>query len=119
MDALGARRTVFMPRDHIVGSDDTYVQNPDKHPMQDLARLNAAQRWQNTRIGLEMDNYYFTAAAYLTLVQELTKAVWADASGLVNWQRAVKSETESTYMWRAAISLKKCTRPFWNSPRRA
>ena len=38
MDALGARRTVYMGHDDIFGYEDTYVQNPDKHPMQDLAR---------------------------------------------------------------------------------
>ena len=32
MDALGAKRTVFMPHENIVGYDDTYVQNPAKHP---------------------------------------------------------------------------------------
>ena len=39
MDAVGAGRTVFMAYDRIVGYDDTYVQNPDKHPMETLARL--------------------------------------------------------------------------------
>lgn len=107
MDALGAKRTVFMSHDHIFGYEDTYVQNPDKHPMQDLARLISAQGWQDTRIGLEMDNYYFTAAAYLSLLQELPDANWADANGLVNWQRAVKSETEITYMRRAARIVEK------------
>jgi len=37
MDALGAQRTVWMPQDNIVGYDDTYVQNPDKHPFETLA----------------------------------------------------------------------------------
>ena len=39
MDAQGAKRTVFMDDDHIRGYDDTYVPNPDKHPMLDLASL--------------------------------------------------------------------------------
>lgn len=107
MDGLGAKRTVFMSHDHIFGYEDIYVQNPEKHPMQDLAQLVAAQGWQNTHIGLEMDNYYFTAAAYLSLVQALPGATWADANGLVNWQRAVKSETEITYMRRAAKIVEK------------
>ena len=34
MDALGARRTVFMEDDCIRGYDDSYVQNPEKHPME-------------------------------------------------------------------------------------
>ena len=102
MDALGAKRTVFMANEHIYGYEDTYVQNPDKHPMEDLASLLKAQTWEGMRIGLEMDNYYFTAAAYLSLVQELPKAKWVNANALVNWQRAVKSNAEIAFMRRAA-----------------
>jgi len=54
-----------------------------------------------------MDNYYFTAAAYMSLVQELPDAKWINANVLVNWQRAVKSETEITYMRRAAKIVEK------------
>lgn len=102
MDALGAKRTVFMEPQQIYGYEDTYVQNPDKHPMEDLAGLIQEQGWQNHAIGLEMDNYYFTAAAHLALLKALPDSKWQDATGLVNWQRTVKSETEITYMRRAA-----------------
>ena len=107
MDARGAQRTVYMGQDHIFGYEDTFVQNPDKHPMQDLADLIKAQGWQAAHIGLEMDNYYFTAAAYMSLVQNLPDANWVNANALVNWQRAVKSETEIIYMRRAARIVEK------------
>ena len=107
MDALGARRTVYMGHEHIFGYEDTFVQNPEKHPMEDLAALIKAQGWAGSRIGLEMDNYYFTAAAYLSLVQALPDATWVNANGLVNWQRAIKSPTEITYMRRAARIVEK------------
>jgi ectoine hydrolase len=107
MDALGAKRTVYMGEDDIFGYDDGFVQNPAKHPMEDLAELIQAKGWAGSRIGLEMDNYYFTAAAYLSLVQELPDAKWVNANGLVNWQRTVKSETEITYMRRAARIVEK------------
>ena len=64
MDALGAKRTVWMPDDAIHGYDDTYVQNPDKHPMVDLSTIICEFGLQNSRIGLELDNYYFSAAAF-------------------------------------------------------
>lgn len=102
MDALGAKRTAYIGVDNIFGYDDTYVQNPDKHPMEDLAKRLQAQGWGGSRIGLEMDNYYFTAAAYMSLVQSLPDAKWVNANALVNWQRTVKSEAEITYMRRAA-----------------
>ncbi|MCR9126741.1 MAG: ectoine hydrolase DoeA [Rhodobacteraceae bacterium] len=102
MDAVGARRTTWLPDDAIRGYDDTYVQNPEKHPMQDLSRLLRDLGLSRARIGLEMDNYYFTAAAHMSLQSGLPEAALADATGLVNWQRAVKSPTELTYMRRAA-----------------
>ncbi len=102
MDAPGARRTVFMQADRIRGYDDTYVQNPDKHPMEDLARLLAELGLDGARIGVEMDNYYYSALAHRTLERHLPGADFQDATGLVNWQRAVKSEREIAYMQRAA-----------------
>lgn len=103
MDVLGARRTVFMGQDaSIVGYDDTFVQNPEKHPMQELAALLAQLGVEKARIGVEMDNYYYTAAAHATLIQALEGATFTDATGLVNWQRAAKSDREITYMRRAA-----------------
>jgi len=102
MDAAGARRTVFMGDDRIFGYADIYVQNPEKHPMSDLARLIADHGWGAGRIGVEMDNYYYSAAAHGALGAGLPGAALADATGLVNWQRAVKSATELEYIRRAA-----------------
>ncbi len=63
-DANGARRTVFMQADNIVGYPDHYVQSTERHPMDYLSReVIAARGWANKTIGVEMDNYYFSAAA--------------------------------------------------------
>lgn len=102
MDAPGARRTVFMADDRILGYDDGYVQNPDRHPMADLARHLGELRLGAAAIGVELDNYYYSAAAHATLVRDLPLARLVDATGLVNWRRAVKSEREIDYMRRAA-----------------
>ena len=102
MDALGAKRTVFMDHDNIAGYDDTYVQNPAKHPMETLAALMAERGLATGRVGVELDNYYYSAAAHRSLTAGLAEAELADATGLVNWQRAVKSPTEIEYMRRAA-----------------
>ncbi|MEM7303452.1 MAG: ectoine hydrolase DoeA [Pseudomonadota bacterium] len=102
MDALGAKRTVFMAEDHIHGYDDTFVQNPEKHPMGELATLLNDLGCGGATIGVELDNYYYSAAAHHTLAASLPDAKLTDATGLVNWQRAVKSKTEIEYMRRAA-----------------
>lgn len=102
MDAIGAQRTTYLNHDDIAGYDDTYVQNPAKHPMEDLSELIKAHGLETARIGLEMDNYYFTASAFLSLQDNLKSVQFSDTTGLVNWQRAIKSPTEIEYMRRAA-----------------
>lgn len=100
IDQPGALRTVWMKKENIIGYDDTYVQNPNKHPMSDLAGILKDHNWSNKRIGVEKDNYYYSAAAHETLLAENLNLI--DATGLVNWQRAVKSSQEIIYMKRAA-----------------
>ncbi len=101
-DAPGAKRTVFMDHDHIIGYPDHYVQSVDRHPMDLLSNLIMERGWSKDTIGVEMDNYYFSAAAFASLWKHLPDARFKDATGLVNWQRAVKSPQELIYMRRAA-----------------
>ncbi len=101
-DANGARRTVWMEDARICAYADHYVQASDCHPMQDLAMRLADLALGTARIGVEMDNYYFSAKALLTLQDTLPGARFTDATGLVNRQRAVKSTAEIGYMRKAA-----------------
>ncbi|WP_106744754.1 ectoine hydrolase DoeA [Yoonia maritima] len=107
MDAIGAQRTTYLQHDNIVGYDDTYVQNPTKHPMATLVSMMADRGVVTGRIGFESDNYYFTAAAFMALQSGLKQADLVDVTGLVNWQRAVKSDTEIGYMRAAARIVEK------------
>ncbi|GAA5064483.1 M24 family metallopeptidase [Roseibacterium beibuensis] len=102
IDTRGALRTVWMEDEAVHGYDDTFVQNPEKHPHETLAELIRQQGGTKGRIGVELDNYYYSAAAHQVLVKELPEAELIDATGLVNWQRAVKSPAEIEYMRRAA-----------------
>ncbi|MEM6657052.1 MAG: M24 family metallopeptidase [Pseudomonadota bacterium] len=101
-DANGARRTVWMQDDRIFGYADHFVQSTVCHPMQDLARLIEECGHGQNRIGVELDNYYYSAKAHQTLTEALPDAVLIDATALVNWQRAVKSDEEITFMHKAA-----------------
>ena len=97
-DVQGALRTVYMGEDRILGYPDIYVQSSERHPMQVLARQLSERGWGKGVIGVEMDNYWFSAAAFTTLQRELPNARFADATALTNWQRAVKSPQELDYM---------------------
>ncbi|MEM7223343.1 MAG: ectoine hydrolase DoeA [Pseudomonadota bacterium] len=101
-DANGAKRTVFMGHDNIIGYEDHYVQSTERHPMDRLSGIIADKGWAKGSIGVEMDNYYFSAACYRSLTAHLTEAAFRDATGLVNWCRAVKSDQELVYMRQAA-----------------
>ncbi len=97
-DGNGAKRTCFMGLDNIIGYPDNYVQSTERHPMDYLSGQLKSRGWDRLRIGVEMDNYWFSAAAFASLQKNLPVTVFTDATALVNWQRAVKSETELQYM---------------------
>lgn len=97
-DANGALRTCHMDPAHIIGYPDHYVQSVERHPMDYLSAKLTDRGMGSGTIGVEMDNYWFTAAAFASLQKHLPNARFVDATALVNWQRAVKSEAELGYM---------------------
>ncbi|APH70307.1 M24 family metallopeptidase [Aquibium oceanicum] len=101
-DANGAVRTVWMADERVASYTDNYIQSPKLHPMETLAALMRERGYGGKRIGLELENYYFSAKAYLVLKDELPDASLIDATALVNWQRTVKSDEEIVFMRRAA-----------------
>lgn len=101
-DTNGALRTVWMSDDQIFGYADHFVQSTTRHPMQDLAELISRCGHGKSRIGVELDNYYYSAKAHQVLVNGLPNATLLDATALVNWQRAVKSGEEIALMRKAA-----------------
>ena len=101
-DANGAKRTAYLAHDNIIGYADHYVQSTERHPMDYLSQVLTERGLGGKRIGVEMDNYWFSAAAYAALQKHLPNARFSDATALVNWQRAVKSPTEIDYMRKAA-----------------
>jgi ectoine hydrolase len=102
MDAFGGLRTCWMSPDSIHGYADHYVQSTERHPMQDLAGHLKRLGFENARIGVEMENYYYSAKAHAVLCQELPGATMVDATALVNWQRLVKSQDEIAFIRKAA-----------------
>lgn len=106
-DANGALRTCFMGSGNIIGYPDHYVQSTERHPMEYLSAQLADRGLAKGRVGVEMDNYWFTAAAFMSLQKSLPNVQLVDATALVNWQRAVKSEAEIGYMRQAGRIVEK------------
>ena len=101
-DVNGGRRTVWMEDDNVLGYADKYVQAATCHPMEDLAEWLRAIGYENARIGVELENYYYSAKAHMVLNAELPNATFVDATALVNWQRGIKSDEEMTFIRKAA-----------------
>jgi Xaa-Pro dipeptidase len=107
MDANAARATTFLTENHIYPYPDDYVQSIHKHPMEFVADLIKEKGWDKRSIGVEMDNYYFTAACFASLKKHLPNAVFNDATALVNWVRVIKSPQEIDFMRQAAQIVEK------------
>lgn len=101
-DLNGAKRTVYMDMADLVGYEDHFVQSMEHHPMEVLSGEIVSRGWAKGTIGVEMDNYYFSARAFASLQTGLPNVRFQDATALVNWQRAVKSSQELEYMRKAA-----------------
>jgi ectoine hydrolase len=102
IDAAGALRTTYIDESSIIGYPDQFVQSDQRHPMDHLSGVLAELKLERCSIGVEMENYYFSAAAFRALQTRLPSATLVDATALVNWQRIVKSEQELAYMRSAA-----------------
>ncbi|WP_417743240.1 M24 family metallopeptidase [Salipiger sp.] len=101
-DSNGAVRTVWMGDDRVIGYADNYVQSTERHPMEDLAQRLIGMGLEGARLGVEMENYYFSAKAFMALADSLPAATIIDATALVNWQRNIKSAEEIAFMRKAA-----------------
>ncbi len=66
-DTKGALRTVYMAENRILGYPDHYVQSRERHPMDHLSAVLRDRGLAKGTLGVEMDNYYFSAAAYAAL----------------------------------------------------
>ena len=98
MDANGARRTVYMDEAQILDYSDDHVMSTERHAFGQLAGLLDGMGHGSARVGVELDNYYYSAAAHQHLCAGLPDAEVVDATALVNWQRGVKSDRELEYM---------------------
>jgi Xaa-Pro dipeptidase len=102
MDAAGGVLTAWMKPENIVGFPEDHVQRPDRHPMDWIAGWIVKKGWGRGHIGIEMEAYYYSAKAHERLTAGLPNATFHDASLIVNWVRAVKSDAEIAYLRKAA-----------------
>ena len=101
MDAVGAKFTAFIDQSNVVPYPDHYVGSGDLHPMQFVAEEIARRGWDRGNVGVETDDYYYTAKWDAVLRKHLPNCRFVDAFLLVNRCRMVKSPRELDYMRQA------------------
>lgn len=101
MDAVGAKFTAFLKPENVVPYPDQYVGSADLHPMQFAAEELIRWGWDKGTVGVETDDYYYTAKWDAILRSALPNLRFLDAFLLVNRCRMRKSEQELTYMRQA------------------
>ncbi len=99
-DKAGAAQTTWLAQDDLKDWPEEHVQHPDHHPYEALVTLLRERGWTRA-LGVEMDNYYYSAASHRVLEEAFSRDALVDATGLVNWQRAVKSPAELALMRKA------------------
>ena len=97
MDAVGAKFTAFLDKKHIVPYPDHYVASEDTHPIDYLVDFIKSKKLDKKNIGVEMDDYYYTAKWHDILTKRLPNAKFLNAFLLVNWIRMIKSNQELNY----------------------
>lgn len=101
MDAVGAKFTSFLNESNVIPYPDKYVASSEFHPMEYLSELLTEKGLSDGVIGVEMDDYYYTAKWHSILTTKLPKSTFVDAFLLVNWVRMVKSDQEISFMMQA------------------
>ncbi|MBO9406795.1 M24 family metallopeptidase [Shimia sp. R9_1] len=97
-DKAGAAQTTWLSADNLLDWPEAHVQHPDHHPYEALV-THLQARGLTRSIGVEMDNYYYSAKSHAVLTEAFGPLT--DATSLVNWQRAVKSPAELAMMRKA------------------
>ena len=101
-DSNGARLTTWLGQENIKGYGDEYVQSRYMHTMSFVAGLFRERNWDKKCVGLEMDNYWFSARCFQELQREMPGATFVDATNTVNWVKTIKSPAEIAYIRQAA-----------------
>ena len=114
-DSNAARITSYLAEENIRAYEDTYVNNPEKHPYSFVADILREKRQERARIGTEMDHYYYTAKCQQVIERELPGATFIDATNIVNWVKIIKSPAEIDYMKKAALIAEKVMQVAYDS----
>lgn len=102
IDKTAAGYTTWLKKQNIYAYSDDHVHSTTKHPMDYVTDLLLQKGYHSKTIGAEFDAFYFTTKNYLQLTKHMPNAKFVDATTLVNWIKIIKSNTEISYIKKAA-----------------
>ena len=85
MDAVGAKFTAFLAPENVVPYPDYYVGSDSHHPLDFVADFLVENGLDKGHVGVETDDYYYTAKWDHILRARLPNATFHDAFLLVNY----------------------------------
>lgn len=100
-DVNGASFTSVLPREHLVGYPDEYVDAGDRHPMEFVCATLREHGLHRDTIAVDTDNFYFTGRD-LDVLRESANGRVVDSGLLLNWIRSVKTPREIECITQAA-----------------
>lgn len=81
---------------------DDHLHSDQRHPYDFVAQVLREVEWGKGTLGVPMDAYHFSPAAYFALQAGLPDCRLASDGNLINWQRVIKSPDEIALMREAA-----------------
>ena len=70
-DVGGGYIKTYVQHKNIIPYEEKYIHTWPLHPYQYLVEIIKERKWDNSKIGLEMDSHYFTAYCYETIKKGL------------------------------------------------
>src|SRR3546814_19214422 len=86
-DANGAKRTVYMAHDRLIGYPDNYVQSTERPPMDFLSALTDERGWGSLRTGCAMHNSSSAARCLTSHPANLPTAQFPQAPALLKHRK--------------------------------
>lgn len=101
IDVPCAELSAFMSDENLLGYSEDYVEPREGHAMGFVSDVLRERKLGSSRIGVEMEAFYYTARCHEELKARLPNARFSDATGLVNRLRLLKSPEEIRRMKQA------------------
>ncbi|MER9567352.1 Xaa-Pro peptidase family protein [Mesorhizobium sp. M0571] len=94
VDLPGVTLTTHLRSEQVFGYPEDYVEKADRHPFDWIAGVMRERGLMSGTLAIERDSNFYTIRSHEALMAGLPNVNAVDSQRLVNWVRAVKSDSE-------------------------